>query len=443
MTNAECQAAQPVPRTVQEVAVSFRLTAKPAKVAIRRLETRQKARPRLYQLAMVTITTTQALAEICPKLAQPGWFTIDTEFMRDRTYWSRLCLVQVASDGVEAVIDPLAEGIDLTPLYELLADTSVVKVFHAGRQDIEIFFHMGKVMPVPIFDTQVAAMVLGYGDSISYDALCRKVVGQQIDKSSRFTDWARRPLSDRQLEYALGDVTHLRDIYAHLRKELVQQHRESWVEQEVEILTSPGTYNQNPADAWRRVKAKPKSKRALAIMIELAAWREIEAQKADVPRSRIMKDDALTEIATNAPKNEADLARLRAIPRGFERSRAAKGVLEAVASGSKTELSTLPALPAREPLPPRLEPVVDLLKVVLRLRARQKKVAQRLLATTDDLERIALDDAADVPGLKGWRREIFGDLALDVKHGRCAIMVTDGQVRLVKQPQMTPAEISS
>jgi len=391
---------------------------------------------------MITITTTKALADICPSLAKPGWFTIDTEFMRDRTYWSKLCLIQVASDGIEAVIDPLAEGIDLAPLYKLLADTSVVKVFHAGRQDIEIFFHMGNVMPDPIFDTQVAAMVLGYGDSISYDALCRKITGQQIDKSSRFTDWARRPLSDRQLEYALGDVTHLRDIYASLQQDLKARSREGWVEQELEILTSPATYNQNPADAWRRVKAKPKSRRAMAILIELAAWREREAQKADVPRARIIKDEALTEIAIQAPRKESDLGRLRAMPRGFERSRAASSVLDAVAAGSKIDLSTLPALPGREPLPQKLEPVVDLLKVVLRLRARQQKVAQRLLATTDDLERIALDDGADVPGLKGWRREIFGQLALDVKHGRRAIVVKNGEVQLVEQSQMTTADLS-
>ena len=391
---------------------------------------------------MVTITTTQALADICRELAKPGWFTIDTEFMRDRTYWSRLCLIQVASDGVQAIIDPLADGLDLTPLYELLADTSVLKVFHAGRQDIEIFFHMGNVMPSPIFDTQVAAMVLGYGDSISYDALCRKVAGQQIDKSSRFTDWARRPLSDRQLDYALADVTHLRDIYAALKKDLKTQKRGPWVEEELAVLTSPATYNQDPADAWRRVKAKPKSKRALAVLIELAAWRERQAQKADVPRARIMKDEALSEIATNAPRNEADLRMLRALPRGFERSRAAAGLLEAVAAGRQRDLSTLPALPSRDPIPQRLEPVIDLLKVVLRLRARQQKVAQRLLATTDDIERIALDDHADVPGLKGWRREIFGELALDVKHGRRAIVVTNGEVRLVKQARQDTAETS-
>ena len=380
---------------------------------------------------MDIITKTEALANVCDKLLEPGWFTIDTEFMRDRTYWSKLCLIQLASEGVECIVDPLAEGIDLAPLYTLLADQSVVKVFHSGRQDIEIFFHMGRVMPLPIFDTQVAAMVLGFGDSISYDALCRRVVGKQVDKSSRFTDWARRPLSDRQLDYALTDVTHLRDIYHALKKDLAKQNRGDWVEQELAILTSPATYNQEPKDAWNRVKSKPKSKRALAVMMELAAWREREAQKADVPRARILKDDAINEVATNEPKSEADLRLLRAIPRGFERSRTASGLLAAVEAGRKRDLSTLPELPSREPVPQRLEPVIDLLKVVLRLRARQQKVAQRLIATTDDLERIALDDHAEVPGLTGWRRKIFGEMALDVKHGRKAIVVKDGKVRLV------------
>lgn len=382
---------------------------------------------------MEMITATNALADLCDKLAAPGWFTIDTEFMRDRTYWSKLCLIQVASDDVAAIVDPLAQGLDMAPLYKLLGDKSVVKVFHAGRQDIEIFHQMGNVIPEPIFDSQVAAMVLGFGDSISYDALCRKVVGQQIDKTSRFTDWARRPLTDKQLDYALGDVTHLRDIYAALKKDLETQKRQDWVEQELAILTSPATYNQDPADAWKRVKAKPKSKKALAILIELAAWREREAQNANVPRARIMKDDALTEIANNQPKAVGDLSNMRAVPRGFERSRSASSLMEAVVEGKKRNLDTLPSLPRREPLPQRLEPIVDLLKVVLRIRARQQRVAQRLIATSDDLDLIAMDDEADVPALKGWRREVFGEVALDIKHGRRAIAVIDGKVQLVKQ----------
>lgn len=393
---------------------------------------RQARFGRLYGLVMTIITTNEALAELCSELARPGWFTIDTEFMRDRTYWSKLCLIQVASDDVAAIIDPLAGGLDFAPLYDLLADTSVVKVFHAGRQDIEIFHQMGGVIPSPIFDSQVAAMVLGFGDSISYDALCRKILGEQIDKSSRFTDWSRRPLSTRQLDYALADVTHLRGIYASLKHDIETQNRTGWVEEELAILTSPSTYEQIPEESWRRVKPKPKSKKALAVLIELGAWREREAQRTNVPRARVMKDDALSEVATNAPQSEADLKSLRAVPNGFERSRAAVGLLEAVATGRKRNLDTLPELPNREPLPGRLEPVVDLLKVVLRIRARQQRVAQRLIATTDDLERIALDDDADVAALKGWRREIFGDLALDVKNGRRAIAVRMGRVRLIK-----------
>lgn len=390
---------------------------------------------------MSMITNTDELARACSTLAAPGWFTIDTEFMRDRTYWSRLCLIQVATDGFETIIDPLAEGLDLGPLLELLADTSVMKVFHAGRQDIEIFHHLGGVIPDPVFDTQVAAMVLGYGDSVSYDALCRKIVGQAIDKSSRFTDWARRPLSEKQLTYAIADVTHLRDIYKSLSEDLNAARRESWVKEELSILTSPETYIQRPEDAWERVKPKPKSRKALAVLIELAAWREREAQSADVPRNRIMKDETLADIASNAPRNGAELAALRSVPNGFERSKAAAAILPAVAAGRARDHSTLPALPQREPVPQRLEPVIDLLKVVLRMQARRQRVAQRLLATTEDIERIALDDNADVPALRGWRREAFGEIALDVKHGRRAILVRGGKVRLIKpDPAMAEPE---
>jgi ribonuclease D len=292
---------------------------------------------------------------------------------------------------------------------------------------------------MPVFDTQVAAMVLGFGDSVSYDALCRKVVGQPIDKSSRFTDWARRPLSEKQLTYALADVTHLRDIYAVLSADLAAAGRQGWVAEELAVLTSPETYIQRPEDSWERVKPKPKSRRALAVLIEVAAWREREAQAADVPRNRILKDEALADIAVNEPRGEADLGMLRSVPNGFERSRAAAGILAAVEAGRRRDLVTLPALPQREPLPQRLEPIVELLKVVLRLQSRRQRVAQRLIATTDDLERIALDDEADVPALKGWRREAFGAVALDVKHGRRAILVRGGKVRLIR-PDAAVAE---
>ena len=379
---------------------------------------------------MEFITTTAALAATCRTLGERDYVAIDTEFMRDKTYWSKLCLVQLAADGVEAIVDPLA-GPDLAPLLKLLADETVVKVFHAGRQDIEIFFHLGGVIPKPMFDTQVAAMVCGFGDSISYDNLARRLVGAQIDKSSRFTDWARRPLSERQLRYALADVTHLRGVYSKLREELEGSGRTSWLDQELAVLTDRETYEVGPERAWERVKAKPRSRRALALLIDVAAWREREAQRLDVPRNRVLKDEALVEVAMNHPKSEADLAMLRAVPQGFERSRAARGLLEAVERGAERPLATVPEQAQREPLPAGLEPIVDLLRVVLRLQARRHRVAQRLIATTEDLEEIARSDEADVAALKGWRRELFGSLALDVKHGRLGLTVHDGRVALI------------
>ncbi|MFV2093253.1 MAG: ribonuclease D, partial [Hyphomicrobiales bacterium] len=311
---------------------------------------------------MKIITQTDELARFCTTLAACPFLTIDTEFMRDRTYWSRLCLVQLAAHGMEAIVDPLAD-IDLAPLYELLANTDVVKVFHAGRQDVEIFFHQGDVIPEPLFDTQVAAMVLGFGDSISYDALSRKVVGQPIDKSSRFTDWARRPLSEKQLTYALADVTHLRDIYIKLQAKLENNGRQSWVEDELAILTTPATYDMDPENAWRRVKPRPRNKPALAATIELAAWRERQAQSKNVPRNRIIKDEAIGDIANALPQTAQALGQLRSIPNGFERSGAGGDILKAVAMARDRDLETLPTLPRREPLPERLVPIVALFKL--------------------------------------------------------------------------------
>jgi ribonuclease D len=379
---------------------------------------------------MDLITTTDSLAAICEALRARDHVAIDTEFMRDKTYWSKLCLVQLAGEEVEAIVDPLAD-IDLAPLYALLTDTGVVKVFHAGRQDIEIFHHQAGIIPRPTFDTQIAAMVCGFGDSISYDNLVHRLTGERIDKSSRFTDWARRPLSERQLSYALADVTHLRVAYIKLRTQLERTGRGSWLDEELAVLTSPATYDASPERAWERVKAKPKSKRAFAALIDIAAWREEEAQRLDVPRSRVLKDEALVEIAVNLPRSEADFAMLRAVPRGFERSKTARGLVEAVERGRKRPLESVPAQPQRDPLPERLAPIVDLLRVVLRLQARRHKVAQRLIATVDDLEQIALSDDAEVAALSGWRRELFGALALDVKHGRLGLTVSEGEVALI------------
>ncbi len=376
------------------------------------------------------ITKTETLKSTCEALRKCAYVAIDTEFMRDKTYWSKLCLVQLAGEGVEAIVDPLAD-IDLAPLISLLADESVVKVFHAGRQDIEIFFHMAQTIPAPIFDSQVAAMVCGFGDSVSYDNLVRRLTGAQIDKSSRFTDWARRPLSERQLTYALADVTHLRVVYEKLSQELQKTGRVSWLDEELSVLTSESTYDLSPEHAWERVKAKPKSKRALAALMELAAWREMEVQRINVPRNRMLKDEALVEIATNLPKSEADFSMLRALPRGFERSKAARGLADAVERGRHRPIESVPARRQRESLPDRLSPIVDLLRVVLRLQSKRHRVVQRLIATSEDLEHIARNDDADVAALSGWRRELFGALALDVKHGRLGVTVTDGEVALV------------
>lgn len=388
---------------------------------------------------MKIITQTDELAQFCTALAACPFVTIDTEFMRDRTYWSRLCLVQLAAHDMEAIVDPLAD-IDLAPLYELLADTDVVKVFHAGRQDVEIFFHQGDVIPAPLFDTQIAAMVLGFGDSISYDALSRKVVGQPIDKSSRFTDWARRPLSEKQLTYALADVTHLRDIYVKLQAKLENNGRQSWVEDELAILTTPATYDMDPENAWRRVKPRPRNKPALAATIELAAWRERQAQSKNVPRNRIIKDEAIGDIANALPQTAQALGQLRSIPNGFERSGAGGDILKAVAMAKDRDLETLPTLPRREPLPERLEPIVDLFKLALRQRARANKVAHRLIANADDLEQIALSDDADVPALRGWRRKLFGALALKIKNGQVGVVVRDGRIAFIDQTELAETQ---
>ncbi|MHA1523588.1 MAG: ribonuclease D [Alphaproteobacteria bacterium] len=391
---------------------------------------------------MNIITQTEDLAQFCTELATHPFVTIDTEFMRDRTYWSKLCLIQIAAPGMEAIVDPLVD-IDLNPLYELLANNDVVKVFHAGRQDVEIFFHEGGVIPLPLFDTQVAAMVLGFGDSISYDALSRKVVGQPIDKSSRFTDWARRPLSDNQLTYALADVTHLRDIYLKLKAKLEQNGRTNWVEDELAILTTPATYDMDPEKSWRRVKPRPRTKQALAATIELAAWRERQAQAQNVPRNRIIKDDAIGDIANTRPATPHDLGQLRSIPKGFERSKAASGLLAAVALAEKRALDSLPELPKREPLPARAEPIVDLLKLALRQRARAEKVAPRLIASTDDLEQIVLNDTADVGALRGWRHRVFGELALKIKNGQVGVVVRKGRIAFEDQEEPEePEELS-
>lgn len=382
------------------------------------------------------ITTTQELADACARLSKAPYITVDTEFLRETTFWPKLCVVQLADDVKPEVVDALAPDIDLSPLFELMANEAVLKVFHSGRQDIEIFHHLSGKVPHPVFDTQVAAMVLGFGDSISYDQLVGRTTGASIDKSSRFTDWSRRPLSDEQVTYAIADVTHLREVYEKLAADLEKRGRADWLLEEMEVLTSPSTYESHPEDAWQRFRSRLRKPRELAVMIEVAAWREREAQSRDVPRSRVLKDDALVEIATRAPRTVDALGSLRAFPRGYERSRAGQEIIEAVTRGVERDPESLPAM-ERERGGGGNPATVELLKVLLRMIAERHAVAAKVLANVDDLERIAADDEADVPALSGWRRELFGEQALKLKAGTLALAVERGRVVAVERD---PAE---
>jgi ribonuclease D len=376
---------------------------------------------------MSLITTTDTLAAICDRMAKHSFITVDTEFLRETTYYPLLCVAQIASADEAVVIDALAPGIDLKPFFELLADEKVVKVFHAARQDIEIVWNMAKTIPHPIFDSQVAAMVLGYGDSISYDQLVQRITGDVLDKSNRFTDWTRRPLTDAQLTYALSDVTHLRDVYIKLAADLEKRGRTSWVEAEMGILTSPETYRADPANAWERLKARVRKPKELAVLMEIAAWREREAQTRDVPRSRVLKDDVLGDIATQAPTTIEKLGHLRSLPKGFERSRWGEAIVEAVQRGVDRDPKTLPRFERFRPAQNGAA-TVELLKVLLRMTAESHGVAAKVIATVDELDRIAADDDADVPAMKGWRRELFGEKAIALKHGKLALAVDKGRV---------------
>ena len=376
---------------------------------------------------MDLITTTSELAAACERLAQHPVITVDTEFLRETTYYPLLCVVQMASSDEALVIDALAEGIDLKPFFELMANEKVLKVFHAARQDIEIVWHSANIVPHPIFDTQVAAMVLGYGDSIAYDQLVERITGHRPDKTHRFTDWSRRPLTSEQVHYAISDVTHLRDVFTALDADLKKRGRNDWVSEEMDVLTSPRTYDFHPERAWERLKTRVRKPKELAVLIEIAAWREQEAQSRDVPRSRVLKDDAVGDIATHAPTSVERLASLRSLPKGFERSKWGAEVLAAVQRGLARDPSALPKLEK-----PRNNSngaaIVELLKVLLRMTSERHAVATKVIATVDDLEQIAADDEADVAALHGWRRDLFGEAALALKHGRLALAIERGRV---------------
>ncbi|NMM44123.1 ribonuclease D [Rhodospirillaceae bacterium KN72] len=386
-------------------------------------------------MSKALISTTDALSEYCRSIADAPWVTVDTEFMRDKTYWPKLCLLQIAAPGddTERAIDPLAEGIDLAPVFEIMRNPKQIKIFHAARQDLEIFYNLMGEVPAPIFDSQVAAMVCGFGDQVGYEALVKKICRAELDKSSRFTDWAHRPLTDRQITYALSDVTHLRDIYLFLSQRLAETDRSHWLEEEMSILSSADTYRNEPEDAWRRVKVRGGKPRFLQVVREVAAWREREAQARDIPRNRIIKDDSLLDIAGSAPKSLEDLARIRGLGRGFAEGKLGQGVLDAVERAMAVPKDDLPHPPKQEALPPGLGPMTDLLKVLLKRNSESAGVASRLIANADDLERIAADDSAAVPALSGWRRELFGEDALSLKHGKIALTGGDGGIDVIRK----------
>ena len=377
---------------------------------------------------MRVITTTSALTEICSRLAEGEFVAVDTEFMREQTFWPDLCLIQLAGPGEEAIVDPMAPGIDLKPFYELMADTRVVKVFHAARQDVEIVFCEAGLIPTPIFDTQIAAMVCGFGESVSYVNLVKKITGRDLDKSSRFTDWSRRPLTEKQLVYALGDVTHLRDIYIALKAELESTGRASWLDEEMADLTAPSTYESHPENAWQRLKMRVKNRKALAVLIELAAWRERLAQAQDVPRGRILRDEALYDIANQLPTSVEKLSELRTLSDGFARSQRARDIIDAVARGLERDPKTLPPLTHSQPMSAEATATIELLKVLLKAAAARNRVAPRLIADSEDLERIASEAEPDVAAMKGWRRQLFGDDALKLKRGELALTLSKGEV---------------
>jgi ribonuclease D len=381
---------------------------------------------------MTVIADSATLAEFCHRMSAEAFVTVDTEFMRDRTYWPELCLVQIAGAETAAAIDPMAEGIDLAPLLALLADPHVLKVFHAARQDLEIFAILGNgKLPTPIFDSQVAAMVCGFGDAVSYETLAARLAGARIDKSFRFTDWSKRPLSERQLAYALADVTHLRVIYQKLSKRLHATGRERWVDEEMAVLTDPATYRLDPETAWMRLKPRSGSPKFLNVLKSLAGWREAEAQRRNLPRNRLVRDEALLEIAAQTPHSVAELARTRGMSRGTAEGVVGEALLAAVARGLAVPPEAAPRLAERPEVPPGRGPLIDLLKVLLKLKCETHHVAQKLVATSADLEAIACSDDAPVPALTGWRLEVFGADALALKQGRLALAAGKDAIRVV------------
>jgi ribonuclease D len=396
----------------------------------------------VYTSAMPMITDPKALEDLCGRLAAAGYVTVDTEFMRERTYWPILCLVQLAGPDEAKAVDAMAPGMDLGPLFRLMQDEKVLKVFHAARQDMEIFHHLSGRLPHPVFDTQVAAMVCGFGDSVGYETLVGSLAGQRVDKGSRFTDWTLRPLSERQISYALADVVHLRPVYDRLRKMLAENGREAWLDEEMATLTDTATYDGDPMDSWRRIKTRATDGRVLAVLRELAAWREKEARRRDLPRNRVLRDEALIEIAHHTPSTADDLARTRGLGGKMAQGPQGADILAAVRRGQAVRPEDQPAPTAKLDVPRGLGPVIDLLKVLLKMKSDDSHVATKLLASAADVERIAaFGERADVPALKGWRRQVFGEDALRLRRGEMSLAVSGRKLKLVpaQKPEIPPA----
>ena len=380
---------------------------------------------------MHLITKQNELEAVVAQLARSEFVTVDTEFIRETTFWPELCLIQMASPDTTALIDPLSPEIDLKPFFDLMANESVLKVFHAARQDIEIIFHLGDLIPHPVFDSQIAAMVCGFGDSVSYDQLVQRITGTQLDKSSRFTDWRHRPLSDKQLEYALADVTWLRDVYLSLRDKLDSRQRSGWVKEEMDVLTSRDTYDLHPENAWTRLKMRVRKPIELAVMQRVAAWREREARERNVPRGRVLKDDAIYEIAQQQPRDITALGRLRTTPKGWERSSTAAGLLAAIGEALAIPKEDLPKIPRQASTSDGANAAAEILKVLLRIIAEKEGVAPKIIASSDDIERIASEgEAAQVEALSGWRREVFGDKALRLLRGEVGIRFQNRRINI-------------
>ncbi len=373
---------------------------------------------------MELLVTTDALAAFCARASAFEFVTVDTEFLRETTYWPKLCLLQAASPDEAVLVDPLADGLSLQPFFELLRNKKIVKVFHAARQDIEIFVKLSGEVPETIFDTQIAASVCGFGDSVSYDNLVRSVTGVELDKSSRFTDWSHRPLTEKQRQYALADVTYLRDIYVKLRQQVTDTHRWDWVEDELDTLRSIDTYVVKPENAWERLKTKLGKPRDLAALKALAAWRERRAQDTDQPRSRVLKDDSLIEIAMQRPSTPEAFDKLRAVQRSYGRSAAAGEIMTLLKQVEALPKSELPPAAERYRGPSPKGAVGDLIRVLLKAVSEEHGVAARIVATSDEIDALVLDDEADVPALRGWRRKLFGERALAIKHGKLGLAAT-------------------